>query len=470
MQGLNEVIISINGVLGDMILVYLLLCVGFYFTARSRLVQVRLFTQSFREMLGGVKGSDDGISPFQAFATGLASRVGTGNIAGVAVAISMGGPGAIFWMWITALIGMSSSLVECSLAQLYKVKHGDNTFRGGPAYYMQRGLGNRKMGIAFALALVLCFGFVFNMVQTNSISVVLGHSYDVPGWVVGLVVMLIAAPAIFGGVRSIAVLAGLLVPLMAVVYLGMAGYSVIRHITEVPGVFMLILKSAFGLQEAVGGVAGFAVSQAMTMGIQRGLFSNEAGMGSAPNAAATATASHPVGQALLQMLGAFIDTIIVCSATAFMILLSGAYDPDATTVGPELTQLALENEVGIFGKHFLAVAIFFFGFSSVLGNYAYAEGNVEFIKRSPKIILGFRLVVLAMVFLGAIFEAPLVWNLANMSQALMAIINLVAIILLGGVAMILLKDYERQLGGKGLPEFKQTNTPELADRVEDDVW
>ncbi|WP_269539405.1 alanine/glycine:cation symporter family protein [Cerasicoccus fimbriatus] len=472
MQWLNEAIKGINGILWGYLLIYLLLGVGFYFTVRSRFVQVRLFVQSFREMFGGVKGVDGGISPFQAFATGLASRVGTGNIAGVAVAISLGGPGAIFWMWMTALVGMASSVVECSLAQLYKVKHGDddNTFRGGPAYYIQQGIGSRPMGIAFALALVLCFGLVFNAVQTNSIRVVLQEAYGFPAWTVGLGVTLLAAPAIFGGVRSVAVIAGVLVPVMAVVYLAMAGYSVIRHIADVPGVFMLIVKSAFGLQEAAGGLTGFAVSQAMTMGIKRGLFSNEAGMGSAPNAAATATANHPVGQALLQMLGAFIDTIVVCSATAFMILLSGAYDPAVSTVGPELTQLALTDEIGAFGKHFLAVAIFFFGYSSILGNYAYAEGNVEFIHRSPRAIFVFKLIVLGMVYFGAVGKAPLVWNMADMSQGIMAIINLVAILLLGGVAMKLLRDYESQLGGKGMPEFKRSNLPELEDKLHKDVW
>ncbi|WP_309396910.1 alanine/glycine:cation symporter family protein [Cerasicoccus maritimus] len=470
MDWLNNIISSINGVLWGYLLVYLLLGVGVYFTVRSRFVQVRLFFQSFREMLGGVKGGENAISPFQAFATGLASRVGTGNIAGVAVAISLGGPGAVFWMWVTALVGMASSVIECSLAQLYKVKHGDSTFRGGPAYYIQYGLGSRKWGIVFAVALIICFGLVFNAVQTNSIRVIVEGAYGVPSWVTAIVVTALAAPVIFGGVRSVAVLAGVMVPIMAVAYLLMAGYAVVHHISELPSVLALIVKSAFGLQEAAGGFTGFAVSQAMTMGIKRGLFSNEAGMGSAPNAAATATANHPVGQALLQMLGAFIDTIIVCTATAVLILVSGAYDPLASTVGPELTHHALENEVGGFGKHFLAVAIFFFGFSSIIGNYAYAEGNVEFIRRSPRVIFIFRVIVLGMVFFGAVGEAPLVWNMADLSQATMALINLVAISLLGGVAMKLLRDYEAQLKSTKKPVFKSERTPELKDKLPSDSW
>lgn len=469
---LNEGITFLNNILWGYLLVYLLLGVGIYFTIRTRFIQLRLFKRAVMAMLGGFKAKEPGgISPFQAFATGLASRVGAGNIVGVAIAISLGGPGAVFWMWVTALIGMSSSVIECSLAQLYKVRQPDNTFRGGPAYYIQLGLNNRGLGILFALALILSFGLVFNAVQTNSISSLVSETYDVPVWVVGLVLVCLSGPVIWGGVKSVAILAGVMVPIMAVCYLGMAGFSVIRNIAEVPEVFMLIIRSAFGLEQAAGGLTGYAVAQAMMMGIKRGLFSNEAGMGSAPNAAATATSDHPVAQALLQMLGVFIDTIIVCSATAFMILLSGAYDPANPIVGASLTQAALEAEVGVFGRHFLAVAIFFFCFSSIIGNYAYAEGNVDFIHKSPKLLIVFRLIVLGMVFFGAVGSVPLVWNMADFSQALMAIINLVSIVLLSGVALKLLKDYEKQISeGKNTPEFSRERMPELEDKLPKDVW
>ena len=466
----NDVITFLNGILWGYVLIYLLLGVGVYFTIRSRFVQVRLLGQSIREMRGGFVAKDGGISPFQAFATGLASRVGTGNIAGVAIAISLGGPGAIFWMWITALVGMASSVMECSLAQLYKEPHGDKTFRGGPAYYIQRGLGNRKLGIAFALALILCFGLVFNAVQTNSIAVVASSTYGIPVWVIGLVLVGISAPVIWGGVRSVAVLAGVLVPIMAVLYLLLTGYVVIEHITEIPSIVLLIIKSAFGLQEAAGGFTGVAVSQAMSMGIKRGLFSNEAGMGSAPNAAATATAGHPVGQGLLQMLGTFVDTIVVCTATAVMIIASGVYTAETAGIGARLTQAALEAEVGVFGKHFLAVGIFFFGFSSIIGNYAYAEGNVDFIRRSPVVLLVFRLMVLGMVFFGAVGSVPMIWNLADLSQGIMALINLVAILLLGGVAVKLLKDYESKSGGDTPPKFHADDLPELKDKLAPGAW
>ncbi|MGE9297403.1 MAG: alanine/glycine:cation symporter family protein [Puniceicoccales bacterium] len=470
MLWLNEAITSINGILWGYVLIYLLLGAGIYFTVRSRFVQVRLLWQSFREMRSGMVSGEGSITPFQAFATGLASRVGTGNIAGVAIAISLGGPGAVFWMWMTGLVGMASSLVECSLAQLFKVPHGDNTFRGGPAYYIERGLGSRGMGIAFALALILCFGFVFNAVQTNSIAAVISVTYSVPDWVIGMALVAMAGPVIWGGVRCVAVLAGVLVPIMAVAYLLLAGYVVIANIGELPGVIVMILKSAFGLQEAAGGLTGFAVAQAMSMGIKRGLFSNEAGMGSAPNAAATASASHPIGQGLLQMLGAFVDTLIVCTATAIMILTSEAYGPDAAGIGARLTQSALEEQVGVFGKHFLAIAMFFFGFSSIIGNYAYAEGNVDFIRRSPKIILIFRILVLGMVYFGAVGSVPMIWNMADMSQGIMAIINLVAILLMGGVSMKLLKDYESQLGEKEPPQFTRDRMPELESKIAPDVW
>ncbi len=473
MEWLNGILKSINGVLWGYLLIYLLLGTGLYFTVRTRFVQVRLFWRSIKEIVGGFSGGEDGgISPFQAFATGLASRVGTGNIVGVAIALSLGGPGAIFWMWMTALLGMSSSLIECSLAQLYKVKHGgDHSFRGGPAYYIQMGLRQRWVGVLFALALLLCFGLVFNAVQANSITAVMEENYNAPDWLVGLILVGLSAPVIFGGLRSVAVLAGVLVPIMAVSYLAMAGYSVLSHITELPGVLWLIVKCAFGLEQAAGGFTGFAVSQALSMGIKRGLFSNEAGMGSAPNAAATATATHPISQALLQMLGTFIDTVIVCTATAAMILLSGVYTPEAGAIGARLTLAALESEIGTWGGHFLAVALFFFGFSSVIGNYAYAEGNVEFIKKTPKVMLVFRILVLGMVFFGAVGEVPVIWNLADFSQALMAIINLVAILLLGGVAFQLLKDYECQLkDGKTTPKFTRDRLPKVRGELGEGVW
>ncbi len=472
MNSLHQVLISINGVLWGWLLIYLLLGVGAYFTVRTRFVQVRLLKRSCQEIFSGMRAGDTGgISPFQAFATGLASRVGTGNIVGVAIALSLGGPGAIFWMWMTALVGMASSLVECSLAQLFKVKHGDNTFRGGPAYYIQIGLGQRWLGIVFACTLILSFGFVFNAVQSNSIADVMEDKYGFKNWVLGLILVGLSGPVIFGGVRSVAKLAGIIVPIMAFLYLLATLYVIVVNVTALPGVLMTIVRSAFGLEQAAGGFLGFAISQAMMHGIKRGLFSNEAGMGSAPNAAATATTPHPISQGLLQMLGTAIDTMIVCTATAAMILLSGVYEPSGGTEGVRLTLAALESQFGALGGHFLAWAIFFFAYSSLIGNYAYAEGNVEFIKRSPVMIIIFRVLVLGMVFFGAVGEVPVIWSLADFSQALMAIINLVAIVLLSGVAMKLLKDYEEQYAaGNKAPSFKPESIPEVEDKVHEEAW
>ncbi|WP_026870470.1 alanine/glycine:cation symporter family protein [Inquilinus limosus] len=475
-MGVLESIVDVgNDIVWGHVLIYLLIATGLFFTLRSGFIQFRLFGPSLATMLGSRRHRSPGdISPFQAFATGLASRVGTGNIAGVAIAITAGGPGAVFWMWATALLGMSSAFAESTLAQLFKVNHRDDTFRGGPAYYIERGLGQRWLGIVFALLLILTFGLVFNAVQANSIvAAIAGAAGDgavSPEWI-GLVLVVITAPIIFGGVRSVARVAELMVPVMAGLYLLMALYITVANIGVLPEVVATIFKSAFGLQQAAGGFAGYAVSQAMMQGIRRGLFSNEAGMGSAPNAAATATTRHPATQGLMQMLGVFIDTIIVCSCTAAIILLSGVYQPGNGMGGVQLTQAAIVSQVGDWGSVFLAVAMFLFAYSSIIGNYAYAEGNVEFIRNSRPVLLVFRLAVLAMVFFGSVQEVKLVWNMADLSMGLMAIVNLVAILLLSRWVFVLAKDYRGQLRlGAAEPVFDRKSYPELDRRLPRDVW
>lgn len=461
-----------NGILWGYLLIYLLLGAGVYFTIRTGFVQIRLFTRGIQEMLSGTKhGRPGDITPFQAFATGMASRVGTGNIAGVAIAISLGGPGAVFWMWMTALLGMASSVIESTLAQVFKVRDEGGLFRGGPAYYIEMGLGKRWLGTLFALSLLLAFGFAFNAIQANSIAAIVKSTYGIEPWIVGLFLVLLSAPAIFGGVRSIGAIAEYLVPFMALFYFALTLYVLARNLSEIPAVFELILKSAFGFGPAASGFAGYAISQAMMMGVKRGLFSNEAGMGSAPNAAATANTTHPATQGFLQMFGVFIDTIIVCTCTALLILLSGAFVPGDKIGGVELTQKALSAEVGVWGNHFLAIAIFFFAFSSVLGNYAYAEGNVAFIKGKRGVLTVFRLLVIGMVFFGAVAEVPLVWSLGDFSQALMAIINLASILLLSKIAFKVIRDYERQLrAGVKTPTFDRRKLPELESKLPRDVW
>jgi alanine or glycine:cation symporter, AGCS family len=429
-QLLDSVINSANTLLWSYVLIGLLVVTGLYFTVRTGFAQVRLLPQSVRQLLcSGSTG--DGISGWQAFATGLANRVGTGNIAGVAVAITMGGPGAVFWMWMTALVGMASSLIESTLGQIFKVRHTDGTFRGGPAYYIHLGLGSRALGSVFAISLLLALGCGFNAVQSQSIAESLETAF---GWSrawVGVGLVALTAPIIFGGLRRVAHVSAWMVPLMAGGYLMLAGWVVIVHFAELPGVLLLIVKSAFGLEPAIGGVAGYGLSQILISGVRRGLFSNEAGMGSAPNASATATTSHPVNQGLLQMLGVGVDTLVICSATAFIILLSGSYSPGAPVQGATLTQTAVISEVGSWGGGFLAVAIFFFAFSSIVGNYAFSEGNVQFITRHPLALLGFRLMVLAMVMIGTVASLPTLLNLADLGMGIMAVINLVAIVLLG---------------------------------------
>src|SRR5699024_10834828 len=319
MDFLNWLVGPLNNFLWTYILIAVLLVLGVYFTVRTRFVQVRLFKEMFR-LIVEKKDNNDGVSPFQAFTISAASRVGTGNVTGVALAIGIGGPGAVFWMWVIAIIGMATAFIESTLAQVYKVKDGD-TFRGGPAYYMEKALGLRKLGIVFAILLTLCFGFIFNAVQSNTISQSFMDVFGLKDWIIGLVLVIATAIIIFGGVKRIVKVTELVVPIMATFYIVIAFYIVVTNITQIPEVFNLIIGHAFGLREVVGGGIGAAMMQ----GIRRGLFSNEAGMGSVPNAAATANVSHPAKQGLVQSLGVFFDTIIVCSATAFIIILAGLY-------------------------------------------------------------------------------------------------------------------------------------------------
>ncbi|MET3576791.1 alanine/glycine:cation symporter family protein [Bhargavaea ullalensis] len=443
-----------NDLLWSYVLIYVLLGLGVWFTIRTKFVQFRLFGEMFR-LLTEKRDDKDGISPFQAFTISAASRVGTGNVTGVALAIGIGGPGAVFWMWVVALVGMATAFVESTLAQVYKVQDGD-TFRGGPAYYMQKALGQRGLGIVFAILLTLCFGFIFNAVQANTIKESFSSVFSIPDWAVGLVLIALAATVIFGGVKRIASVTQFLVPIMAILYLAVTLIVLVLNIKEVPGMFMLIFENAFGLREAAGGAVGAAIMQ----GVRRGLFSNEAGMGSVPNAAATASVSHPAKQGLVQSLGVFFDTIIICSATAFMIILAGVYS-STEQEGIILTQASLSELVGTWAPYFIAVAIFFFAFSSIIGNYYYGESNIEFIHAHPAWLTVYRIGVLAMVMFGSLAQVQLVWDMADLFMGLMAVINLVVIFLLGKVAFKVLDDFSEQRR-KGLnPEFRASAVPGL---------
>lgn len=460
---------KVDGPLWDITIVVLLF-VGLFFTITTGLVQLRLFPQSIREMWLGRANKGQSLTPFQAFATGLASRVGVGNIGGVATAIALGGPGAVFWMWITALIGMSSGFAESTLAQVYKTKNPDNTFRGGPAYYITKGLKAPWLGTIFAIILIFTFGFAFNAVQSNSIVEATHHAWNWNAEYVGLALVVFTAAIIFSGVKRIGQFASIVVPFMALVYLVVAMVILAMNIPQIPNVIAVILESAFSSNAVVGGIFGGVISQAMMMGIKRGLYSNEAGMGSAPNTAATADVKHPVSQGLIQMLGVFVDTMIVCSCTAIIILLGDNYGSE-TLKGVVLTQHALNYHIGEWGVHFLAFILLLFCYTTIVGNYAYAESNIRFLKDNPKLILVFRLLVLFFVYFGAVKSAKTVWDFADTIMAVMALINLGAIICLSPVVWVVLKDYQRQLSEKKEPVFKLDEHPQLENKgINQDIW
>ncbi|WP_282176861.1 alanine/glycine:cation symporter family protein [Vibrio nereis] len=470
---MTDIINLMNDLLWGSILVYLLVGVGIYFTVRLGFIQFRHFGHMFSVLKNSRKTDSAGISSFQALCTSLAARVGTGNMAGVAVALTAGGPGAIFWMWLIAMLGMATSFAESTLAQLYKTKDDDGNYRGGPAYYMEKGLGMRWMGVLFSVFLIIAFGLVFNAVQANSIAGAMNTAFGWNETYVGVGVVILSSVVIFGGIKRIARVAEMIVPAMALAYLILALFVVFVNIEKLPAVLELIFKSAFGLQEAAAGGLGYAIAQAMINGIKRGLFSNEAGMGSAPNAAASATPypPHPASQGYVQMLGVFMDTIVICSATVAIILMSGEYVPHGEVTGIELTQNALSSQVGEWGGVFVAVAIFFFAFTSIIANYSYAETNLIFLEHNHKAGLSiFRVVVLGMVMFGAVASLPIVWALADVSMGLMAIVNLVAIILLSGIVIKLAKDYNRQLDAGKVPTFDANDYPELKSQLEEGIW
>ncbi|WP_237467833.1 alanine/glycine:cation symporter family protein [Vibrio stylophorae] len=470
---MKQIIDLFNGLLWNSVLIYLLIGVGVYFTIRLGFIQFRHFGHMFKVMKNSRKADKSGISSFQALCTSLAARVGTGNMAGVAFALTAGGPGAVFWMWLIAMLGMATAFAESALAQLYKTRDEDGNYRGGPAYYMEKGLGMRWMGVLFSLFLILAFGMVFNAVQANSIADAMHQSFGVDAMWVGVALVILSGVIIFGGLRKVARTAELVVPVMAIAYLGIAFYVLIANIEQVPGVLAMIVKSAFGWHEAAAGGLAYTIKQAMLQGIKRGLFSNEAGMGSAPNAAASATPypPHPASQGYVQMLGVFMDTIVICTATVAIILMSGEYQPGAEVEGIVLTQRAMTAHVGSWGGIFVATAIFFFAFTSIIANYSYAETNLMFLEHNHKTGLNiFRVVVLVMVMFGAMSKVQLVWDMADVSMGLMAVVNLIAIILLSGTVIKLSKDYNEQLRQGKVPSFDRSKYPELDELIDEGIW
>lgn len=454
MDKLNSFVLLINDFIWTYILVAMLISLGIYFTFKTRFVQFRYFKEMFRILGDGTKDDKNSgkISSFQAFCISTASRVGTGNIAGIALAVVAGGPGAIFWMWLIALIGSASSFVESTLAQIYKVKDG-SAFRGGPAYYMEKGLNKKWMGITFSILITICFGFIFNAVQANTIASSFEFAFGVDKTIMGVIVAVLTASVIFGGVHRIAKVSEIIVPVLAGLYILLSLFIMVTNLSLVPGTIGMIFESAFDFSSMTMGAMG----SMMLIGIKRGLFSNEAGMGSAPNAAATAEVSHPVKQGLIQTLGVFTDTIVICSCTAFVVLLYPEYQSSGLD-GIQLTQAAFVSHIGPVANIFIPVCIFLFAFSSIVGNYYYGQSNIEFISGSKTTLNIFRAIVVGMVMFGALTKVEIVWNLADVFMGLMAIINLIAILLLGKYAFKALEDYEKQkkLGIKD-PVFYSSN-------------
>ncbi|MGL4652751.1 alanine/glycine:cation symporter family protein [Cetobacterium sp.] len=447
---MNSVVNFLNDILWSYVLIAMLLFVGTYFTLKTKFVQIRYFTQMIK-ILGDSVGQKGGVSSFKAFCISTASRVGTGNLAGVAIAIASGGPGAIFWMWLIAIIGGASSFVESTLAQIYKIKDGD-AFRGGPAYYMEKALNKKWMGVAFSILISITFGLIFNSVQSNTISLAFHEAFKMDRTIIGVILAIATGVIIFGGVQRIANFSAAVVPVMATLYIIISMYVVVKNIGMVPEIFRDIIENAFGIRQAVGGGIGAAI---MT-GVKRGLFSNEAGMGSAPNAAAAAETSHPVKQGFVQTLGVFTDTILICSCTAFMVLISGAHKTEGLT-GIQLTQNALSSQVGNWGNVFIAVCILLFAFSSIIGNYYYGETNIEFLTSNKSWLNLYRAGVVGMVMFGSVGELALIWNMADLFMGLMAVLNLIAIFLLGKVVFEALKDYNSQKNNGMDPVFNKND-------------
>tara|TARA_Y100000588_G_scaffold191463_2_gene205443 strand:- start:8913 stop:10253 length:1341 start_codon:yes stop_codon:yes gene_type:complete len=445
----------------------MLLACGIWFTVKLGGVQLRHFGHMFSLLKGSNTSSKDGISSFQALCTSLSARVGTGNLAGVAVAISLGGAGAIFWMWMIALLGMATGFAESVLGQLYKVRDENGEFRGGPAYYIKQGLNKTWLAVAFSLCLFFGYGFVFSAVQANTITDALNNAYSFPSEYVGLAIIALAALIVVGGLRGIARFAEFVVPFMGIGYVLVALAITFINISELPAMLLDIVKSAFGLQEAGAGALGAAIKN----GIQRGLYSNEAGSGSVPHAAASAVPNpnHPVSQGYIQMLGVFLDTLILCTSTAFIILLAGGSSSDQME-GIRLTQDAMSSHLGEGGTDFVAAAISLFAFTSVVANYAYGESNLHMFKLDNKIgRAAYTIGYLGMIYWGAQAALPQVWAMADMALGLMTVINIIAIVWMTPTIVSISKDYFKKKDSGQKVEYKVGDC-EIQGKSEKGIW
>ena len=450
-------------------LIPILVVFGVFITIMSGFVQIEYFGRMFRVLSGKNQTADpNAISARAALLVSVGGRVGGGNIAGVAVAITLGGPGAVFWMWAIALVGMATSLVECTLAQLYKRSNGDGTYRGGPADYIIYGLGvkYRWLAILYAICLLLSFAFGFNAFQGNTFAGAANESLGIDRMWTGLGLAIITGFIVYGGIRRIAKAADVIIPIMAVIYIGLALIVIILNITDLPRVFMSIFANAFGFEEVVSGGVGAALAQ----GLRRGLFSNEAGLGSAPNVAATADVRHPISQGITQSLSVFIDTIIVCSCTAFIILLSPVYQPGIEIDGIVLTQQSLASQVGNWAQYFLTFAILLFAFSSIIYNYYLGETAVRVMTSQPAALHALRWAVVAVVFLGSTAPgATAVFFFSDPLMGVLAVVNLMAIMMLFPTCLRVLDDFRTQLKqGVARPVFQPKAYPDL--NLDENAW
>ena len=450
------------------VLIVVLVFSAIYFTIKTHGMQFTMIGEMIKQLINsGEKKNLNGskpntqrksVSSFQAFAVSIASRVGTGNLAGVATAIAVGGPGSVFWMWIIALLGASNAFIESTLAQLYKIK-GKDSFRGGPAYYIKYGIGNKLWANTFAVLISITFGLAYNSVQSNTIASAINESFGFAPWIIGVVLTILSISIICGSIQRISRFSEIVVPIMALSYIILAIVILSLNITQIPTVLKLIVTEAFSIESTIGGGLGMA----MLMGIKRGLFSNEAGEGSAPNVAATASVSHPVKQGLVQTLAVYTDTLIICTCTALIILCSGVFDSGAD--GIVLTQMAITHEVGPIGTHFVTIAIFFFAFTSIIGNYYYGETNIQFMTSNKWALWLYRGAVGAMVMIGAVASLDLVWALADITMGMMTICNLAAILVLGKYAIILLNDYRTQKLKGYDPTYHSSTIPQIASKT-----
>ncbi|MDF2488313.1 MAG: sodium:alanine symporter [Pseudomonas sp.] len=441
----------INDFLSGKVLIVLIVGLGSYFTIRSRFVQLRHFTHMFSVFRDSLRSSSDQLSSFQALMLSLAGRVGAGNIAGVGIAVTLGGPGAVFWMWVTALVGMSSSFFECTLGQLYKRCDSDGQYRGGPSFYIQHGLGKRWLGLVMAFLLLVTFGLAFNGLQAHAVTHSLNNAFGLSTTHTGIALAVLLGLVFVGGIKRIAAVADLLVPIKTLAYIAVTLYVIVLQFDQVPAMLMTIVRSAFGLDQAFGGLIGAAI----VMGVKRGVFANEAGLGSAPNVAAVAQVEHPVAQGVVQAFSVFLDTFIICTCTALLILLSGFYTPGFEGDGIALTQNSLAAVVGDWGRIFISVALSLFVFTSILYNYYLGESNLRFmIGENRMALIGFRALVLVLILWGAIEDLGTVFAFADITMTMLAFVNLIALALLFGIALRVLRDYDQQrAAGIRVPVF-----------------